>query len=239
MPTRIFDESEHVHTWDRQPGESQRAYEAFKIFRGTDVQTGIRVMTEVARLLGCSLPNIHRWSRTHNWIDRAAAFDTWREHREVEARELASRMAIKRVAERWADHRIQFLERYMRSHMKMLERVEQMLEYPIYEVRDEEEVYPDGRACKVTVVNPARWRARDMALITKNLILSMREVMDMMEGPVAAARAASDEDMDPDEASAAIRAILDARARKAGVPGPVRQPGVSRPHIPESGPKPG
>lgn len=160
------------------------------------------------------------WVKKFEWYRRADAYDSWKNAREEEERTLASRVAVRRVAEKWADHRIAFLERYMSAHLAMLGKVEDMLEYPIYEVSEEVEWYPDGRPCKIQVANPARWRVRDMALISKNLILSLREVMDMMEGPATAARVAADEDMDPDEASAAIRAILDARARKAGVPGP-------------------
>jgi hypothetical protein len=220
MPARYLEGSEILHTWDRQPKETQRAYEAFRIYLGTDGKPGIRSFASLADVLGCTPQNINQWVRRWEWEKRSADYDAYMRAREEEARELSARAAVKRVAEAWADHRIVFLERYIKSHLAMLGKVEQMIEYPIYEVSEEVEWYEDGRPCKIQVANPARWRVRDMALISKSLITSLREIMDMMEGPATAARIAADEDMDPDEASAAIRAILDARARKAGVPGP-------------------
>lgn len=220
MPARFAEGTDVVHTWDRQEKETIRAYEAFRLFLGADGKPPIRSIVTLAEVIGCRAQNINLWIKRYNWRKRSADYDAWKYAREEEERELTSRAAVKRVAEAWADHRVAFLERYMKSHLAMLGKVEDMLVYPIHEVSEETEWYEDGRACKVTVVNPARWRVRDMALISKNLIVSLRDIMDMMEGPATAARSAADEDMDPDEASAAIRAILDARARKAGVPGP-------------------
>jgi hypothetical protein len=220
MPPRFAEGTDILHTWDRQEKETQRAYEAFRLYLGTDGKPGIRSIVALAEVIGCRAQNINLWINRYEWRKRAADYDAWNNAREEEAREFAARAAVKRVAEKWADHRIEFLDRYMKSHLAMLGKVEQMLEYPIFDVSEETEWYEDGRACKVTVVNPARWRARDMALISRSLVTTLREIMDMMEGPAAAARIAAEEDMEPDEAAAAIRAILDARARKAGVPGP-------------------
>jgi hypothetical protein len=220
MPARLAEGTDVVHIWDRQEKETPRAYEAFRLYLGADGKPPIRTIVGVAEVIGCKAQNVNTWVKKFEWYKRADAYDSWKNAREEEERTLASRVAVKRVAEAWADHRIAFLERYMSAHLAMLGKVEDMLVYPIHEITEETEWYEDGRSCKVTVVNPARWRVRDMALISKNLIVSLRDVMDMMEGPATAARSAADEDMDPDEASAAIRAILDARARKAGVPGP-------------------
>jgi hypothetical protein len=220
MPARYLEGSEILHTWDRQPKETNRAYEAFRLYLGADGKPPIRIIERLSEIIGTKAPNIYAWIKKYDWYRRSADFDAWKHARDEEERELTSRAAVKRVAEAWADHRIMFLERYIKSHLAMLGKVEQMIEYPIYEVSEEVEWYDDGRPCKIQVANPARWRVRDMALISKSLITSLREIMEMMEGPATAARLAADEEMDPDEASAAIRAILDARARKAGVPGP-------------------
>jgi hypothetical protein len=220
MPARFAEGTDVVHTWDRQEKESNRAYSAFLVYLGVDGKPPIRALPKVAEVFQCSRQNIQRWHHQYEWDKRASDYDAYVRQREDDARELAARSAVKRVAEKWADHRIEFLDRYMKSHLAMLGKVEQMIEYPIFDVSEETEWYEDGRACKVTVVNPARWRARDMALISRSLVTTLREIMDMMEGPAAAARIAAEEDMEPDEAAAAIRAILDARARKAGVPGP-------------------
>lgn len=220
MPARFAEGTSILHTWDRQPKETQRAYDAFRLYLGVNGKPGIRSIVALAEVIGCRAQNINLWINRYEWRKRAADYDAWNNARDEEAREFAARAAVKRVAEKWADHRIAFLERYMSSHLAMLGKVEQMLEYPIYKVSEEVEWYDDGRPCKIQVANPTQWRARDMALISRSLVMTLREIMDMMEGPAAVARTAADEDMDPDEASAAIRAILDARARKAGIPGP-------------------
>lgn len=223
MPARIMDESERIgYSWERLPDETRRAYEAFLIFLGVDGKPPIRELLKVAHVLHCSRPNIARWHSKHNWERRATDHDAWKRQKEDEAHEFAARLAVRRVAEKWADHRVAFLERYMSAHLAMLGKVEDMLQYPVVAVEDDIERDARGRVIHITRVTPARWRARDMALITKNLILSLREVMAMLDGPATAAAQGAEDDMAPDEAAAAIRAILEQRARKAGIPGPAR-----------------
>lgn len=223
MPAKIMDTSEPiVFSWERLPDETPRAYEAFLTYLGNEVRPGIRSLAQVGEVLGCSTPNLSRWVKRFKWVERASDYDTWKRQRDDEAREFAARLAIRRVAEKWADHRVAFLERYMSAHLAMLGKVEQMLDYPVVNVEDDFETDAKGRVVRITKVTPAKWRARDMALITRNLVMSLREVMEMLDGPATAAAQGIDEDMDPDEAAAAIRAILEQRARKAGIPGPSR-----------------
>jgi hypothetical protein len=223
MPARIMDESERiVYSWDRQEGETKRAYEAFQVYLGVDGNPPIRALTSVAEVFKCSRQNIQRWHHQYKWDIRSSDYDAWKRQKEDEAHEFAARLAVRRVAEKWADHRVAFLERYMSAHLAMLGKVEDMLQYPVVAVEDDIERDARGRVIHITRVTPARWRARDMALITKNLILSLREVMAMLDGPATAAAQGDEDDMAPDEAAAAIRAILEQRARKAGIPGPAR-----------------
>lgn len=57
--------------WERQKGESGKAFEAFAVYRDMP-QRSIR---EVARKLNKSRTIIGRWSSTHEWQKRIAAWD--------------------------------------------------------------------------------------------------------------------------------------------------------------------
>ena len=68
--------------WDRMRQESERAYAAFKAWLGSEK----RSLTEVAQSskFQCSVANLSRWSRMHDWRGRALAFDVRREQEERE-----------------------------------------------------------------------------------------------------------------------------------------------------------
>lgn len=224
MPVKIMETSDFIRPWDRLPKESLKAYAAFKSFIGSEGEHGIRNLTALAAKLGCSPPNLSLWTTKHKWNERSIAYDAWRAQKDEENRDEAIRDSVRKVARDWAEHRSQFLKRFMRSHMLILNKVEQMLEYPVTYVEEEiVETYDDGRTKVIAHVHPAKWRARDMALISRNLVLSLKEVMEMIEGPATAAAAGDDDALDPDEAAAAIRAIADMRARKANIPIPTKQ----------------
>ncbi|HEX5705603.1 MAG TPA: hypothetical protein VFX97_20545 [Pyrinomonadaceae bacterium] len=59
--------------WDRQPGETSKAYEAFSIYRDMGAQRTVR---RVAQHLNKSQQLINGWSGKNNWVARAAAFDS-------------------------------------------------------------------------------------------------------------------------------------------------------------------
>lgn len=58
--------------WDRQKGESYKAFEAFKLFLTIQPRT----YTNVADKLDKSLTLIKRWAKEHNWRNRADAYDS-------------------------------------------------------------------------------------------------------------------------------------------------------------------
>lgn len=89
--------------WERQPGESARAYAAFCIYR--DMPPRKRSLREVAaKLKGKpgkykSVPaNISMWSAKWRWAERAAAWDEERDRQEREAQI----RAVKEMRERHA-----------------------------------------------------------------------------------------------------------------------------------------
>lgn len=59
--------------WDRQPGETSKAYEAFSIYRDMGAERTVR---SVAERLNKSGTLIAGWSGKHGWVTRAAAWDS-------------------------------------------------------------------------------------------------------------------------------------------------------------------
>lgn len=90
--------------WERQKGESTQAFEAFSIYLEMGAERSLRAVTQ--KLLK-SYTLIGRWSRTHNWVERAAAYD-------AELNRQAYAAAAKR-ARKMAD-------RHIRTALKMQEK---------------------------------------------------------------------------------------------------------------------
>lgn len=84
-----------MKSWERQKGESQRAYEAFAIYRDMGPS---RSLAKVAKKLGKAISLIERWSRKWNWVERAALYDDeldrqYRAEQEEERKKMAERHA--------------------------------------------------------------------------------------------------------------------------------------------------
>ena len=63
-----------VKPWERQPGESAKAYEAFSLYRDMGVE---RSLSKVGNALGKSKTMMDKWSSPNafNWVERAKAWD--------------------------------------------------------------------------------------------------------------------------------------------------------------------
>jgi hypothetical protein len=64
--------------WERQPGESAKAYSAFQKYLGLSSR---RTLKEVGRMSSCSTQNVQRWSRRWFWVLRTQAYDVIEEER--------------------------------------------------------------------------------------------------------------------------------------------------------------
>jgi len=81
-PTPLRPDPEfQLQAWDRQGGESRKAFAAFVIYRDLP---GTRGCLAVAQKLSCRLQTIRKWSAAHDWYNRALA---WDEHQGLIARE--------------------------------------------------------------------------------------------------------------------------------------------------------
>jgi Phage terminase small subunit len=81
--------------WERQKGESRKAYEAFRIYRDMGAT---RSLAKVAEKLGKSKTLIERWSRRDNWVERCRQYDEYME-REYLLQQIEER---RKMAERHA-----------------------------------------------------------------------------------------------------------------------------------------
>jgi hypothetical protein len=75
------DQTGRRQLWERQVGESPKAYNAFVKYRDLAER---RTMAKVAQELGCSSTNVERWARRWCWTQRTYAYDLveeekWRE----------------------------------------------------------------------------------------------------------------------------------------------------------------
>ncbi len=77
--------------WRRQPGETAKAYEAFKIYR--DLGMVDRSQVKVGERGGKSRVQIERWSARYGWVERVRAYDAEIEAREAEEFEQARQQA--------------------------------------------------------------------------------------------------------------------------------------------------
>ena len=64
-----------MELWERQEGESNPRWEAFKTYR--DMPIGKRSLTEAAKTLGKPRRNLEKWSSEDKWQERVEAYDRY------------------------------------------------------------------------------------------------------------------------------------------------------------------
>jgi hypothetical protein len=78
--------------WERQPGESTKAYSAFQKYLNLSER---RTLAKVAQMSECSSQNVERWSRRWCWVHRVQAFDVVEQERFIE-QAVRDRLAMRR-----------------------------------------------------------------------------------------------------------------------------------------------
>lgn len=76
--------------WERQNGESEKAFEAFSIYRDMNTNRSIRAVGET---LGKSSALMERWSSRWDWVERVRAYDNELE-KEAHAKALKDRKSM-------------------------------------------------------------------------------------------------------------------------------------------------
>ena len=81
--------------WERQPGETSKAFAAFCVYRDLGPT---RSLSKVGQTLGRSVQWMEHWSSIHSWVVRAAASDSEQDR----IRRTAANAEIAKMAERQA-----------------------------------------------------------------------------------------------------------------------------------------
>jgi len=70
---------EEKQSWDRQSGESSKAYAHFCLYRDMGLSRSIRQMPSVS---GCTsvVRQLNRWSSRWRWVERCQKYDDYLEH---------------------------------------------------------------------------------------------------------------------------------------------------------------
>jgi hypothetical protein len=64
--------SAEVELWEKQPGETAKAYHGFCVYRDLGYN---RTYKKTGAILGCTITNVFRWSFNHSWKERVEAWD--------------------------------------------------------------------------------------------------------------------------------------------------------------------
>jgi hypothetical protein len=136
--------------WQRRPREPARAYEAARAYFE---MRAARSLTSVAQKYAKSTPLIKRWSVKWQWVSRAAAFDRYMD----EVAERAVEKATREAAIRWQRLHEELRERKYQASVRLLDRVDKMLDFPLATVTTTEREGLNGTVIKTTIIKPARW----------------------------------------------------------------------------------
>ena len=73
---------ENIYPWERIPGETPREYQKFCAYRDmntADRPIRTRSLPKLAKEIGFSLDHLKKLSAKNNWVERAAAYDSYLE----------------------------------------------------------------------------------------------------------------------------------------------------------------
>jgi hypothetical protein len=132
-------------SYERLPGESARAFNAFRIFRDLGAD---RTVNKVRISLGKPdqhLAQLQKWSSQFAWLARAALYDAWIDR--MRRQEMEASIPL------WEGRRQDALRHNLELCAKLRERVEKMMEFPLTKERVESR--SDGRTTVYVV--PAGW----------------------------------------------------------------------------------
>ena len=143
-----------MQPWDMHEEETGKAHTAFTDY--LELGEG-RSLSKLAEMYAKSKPYVNqlkRWSRQHNWVARAAAWDA---HIAAEARQRTERTLIER--------RVEVQEREWEMSEALLKRAEEINKLPLTQrVLTDTQTSPDGKTItNYYTIEPVRANARDAA----------------------------------------------------------------------------
>ena len=166
-----------MRAWERQEGETSRAYEAFSAYRDLG---SARSLAKVGQLLGKSTGLMERWSAAHAWVDRVAALEA----RDEIVRREAVEEYLTSQAEDHAEREGRIAEILLTVREEAAKQALAIVTWPLSEQRilQEDE---DGNEITV-IVMPARW--------SKNTAIGLARLAAGAVPGLAPVREDSDED---------------------------------------------
>jgi hypothetical protein len=136
-----------MNIWEQQKKESAKAYEAFKTYLELGASRSLEM---VSQKLGKSKTICDRWSRTHQWVKRALAYD---QHIAAIQEKAIEKEAVREAID-WHRERARIRSEALENGKLLIDKARQMLKFPIAQT-----VIEDGR----TIIKPARWTMADAA----------------------------------------------------------------------------
>lgn len=142
--------------WERQPGESAPAFEAFACYRDMG---STRSTANVGQEFGKSKRLMDRWCARWAWVARAEAWDADLDRREREAAIAAEQSEIAKWVQVRAEHR----NRMLMSGQQLLARADEMLKWPIAT----RTITQGENGEQIVTLTPARWSFGDVGRLVE------------------------------------------------------------------------
>lgn len=154
----------------QQPGESARAFAAFRIYLEAGPDRSIR---KLGRKLGKNRTTLGNWSSKWHWAERVKAWEADEAER-IRQAEIARSNADAAI---WAERRAKVKHDEFKLGQDLLARARKMLDHPLMESK---KVKKGG---KVTVIiRPANWTTADLARIATTGAALVRNSTGLNEG---------------------------------------------------------
>lgn len=122
----------NARPWERQPGESARAYAAARAYFELGPPRSLRT---VADILTKSTRHLERLSSQWQWVERAAAYDDHLRQIQDEARDAVIQTGAQEDAQLWVERRRQAREDQWRDGQALRQLLGEMLDVPLTEMK--------------------------------------------------------------------------------------------------------
>jgi|SRR5215213_5043044 len=140
-----------MRIFDREQGESAKAFEAWTIYRELGAQRSLKKTAELYYGTAANVRQLERWSSRHSWVERARSSDVEQEmlRRSAVEEYLASQ------AENRAEREGRIAEILLRVREEAAMKALSMVSWPLGEERI---IQQDEDGNEITVIlTPARW----------------------------------------------------------------------------------
>ncbi len=99
-----------LRVWDRQPGETSKAWNAFLLYR--DAPSGERMLKSVSEVLKISVQAVGRWSTKFRWAERVREYDSYVDRSTAQEKRIETERA-----------KVEMLERHTKSTVHVQNKV--------------------------------------------------------------------------------------------------------------------